>query len=102
MNPEFVTYQKKIMSYLDGSLSKDDHAEFEAFVMTHPEFEELIRSKEDEVNLLKSLIPTAVVSPMMLQGLQSELKTSVYNLLREDSTSTWEKLKLAWEDWISR
>ncbi len=34
-----INYQKKIVSYIDGSLSPDERSEFEAFVRTNPEFE---------------------------------------------------------------
>ena len=36
-------FQKKILGYLDGSLSSEDKSEFEAYVRTHPEFETQIQ-----------------------------------------------------------
>ena len=57
----YKSFEKKIVPYLDGSLSTEEASEFEAFVFTHPEFENKIKSKQQEVELLRSRIPVAVL-----------------------------------------
>lgn len=95
-------YQKKIIPYLDGSLSASDRAEFEAYVHTHPEFESQIRSKEEELALVRSLIPAPVIARDQLDSLENELRESVLNLLREEPRDAWARFKDAWEEWLSR
>ncbi len=99
---EKTVYQKKIIPYLDGSLSQSDKAEFEAYVHTHPEFESQIRSKEDELTLMRSMIPTPVIARDSLDSLENELRESVLNLLREEPRNFWGRMKDAWEEWLSR
>jgi anti-sigma factor RsiW len=98
----YAPFKKQIISYLDGSLSPQDRSEFEAFVATHPEFEADIRTKEDEVNLIKSLVPTALMGRETENSLENEIRTSVFNLMRKERTSIWEKLADAWEELLSR
>ena len=98
----YISFQKKIVSYLDGSLSSDDKSEFEAFVRTHPEFEAQIKTKEDEISLLKSLIPVMTLSKESLESLKNEMKLSILNLLKEEPKSFMEKIKFSWEEWINR
>lgn len=95
-------YQKKIIPYLDGSLSAPERAEFEAYVHTHPEFESQIRSKEEELSLVRSMIPTPVIARDSLDSLENELRESVLNLLREEPRNAWGRIKDLWEEWISR
>ena len=95
-------YQKKIIPYLDGSLSAPERAEFEAYVHTHPEFESQIRSKEEELSLVRSMIPTPVIARDSLDSLENELRESVLNLLREEPRNAWGRIKDIWEEWISR
>jgi hypothetical protein len=102
MMVEKSVYQKKIIPYLDGSLSASERAEFEAYVHTHPEFESQIRTKEDELALVRSLIPTPVIARDQLDTLENELRESVLNLLREEPRNFWGKMKDAWEEWLSR
>jgi anti-sigma factor RsiW len=98
----YKSFEKKITPYLDGSLSKEDTAEFEAFVHTHPEFEEKIQTKRHEIEVLKSYIPSAVLSAEARSGLEEELKASVYNLLKEEQKSLWDNLRIKWEEWLNR
>lgn len=98
----YAPFKKQIISYLDGSLSADERSEFEAFVATHPEFESDIRTKEDEVNLIKSLIPMAIMAKETETSLENEVRTSIFNLLRKERSSVWEKLKDSWEELLSR
>jgi hypothetical protein len=102
MMMEKSVYQKKIIPYLDGSLSSSERAEFEAYVHTHPEFESQIKTKEEELALVRSLIPTPVIARDQLDTLENELRESVLNLLREEPRNFWGKMKDAWEEWLSR
>lgn len=95
-------YQKMIVPYLDGSLSVADRAEFEAFVMTHPEFESQIRVKSEELNFLKGLIPAAIIGKETEISLENEIRDSIFHLLRKEPTSLWERIKYGWEDIVSR
>jgi hypothetical protein len=95
-------YQKKIIPYLDGSLSASEKAEFEAYVHTHPEFESQIKSKEDELSLIRSMIPTPVIARDQLDSLENEMRESVLNLLRDEPRNFMGRMKDAWEEWISR
>jgi hypothetical protein len=98
----YKSFEKKIIPYLDGSLSKDELQEFEAFVMTHPEFETVINNKKAEVDLIKKLIPAAVLSSDAKASLESEFKTSIMNLLKEEPKGFVDRIKLRWEEWSSR
>ncbi len=95
-------YTKKIIPYLDGSLSAPEKAEFEAYVHTHPEFETQIRTKEEELSLVRSMIPTPIIARDALDTLENEIRESVLNLLREEPRNFWGKMKDAWEEWLSR
>jgi anti-sigma factor RsiW len=95
-------YHKKIIPYLDGSLSHDERSEFEAFVQTHPEFEAEIRSKEEEIHLIRSLIPTIAFSPETAESIENEIKQSAFHLLKEPPKNFFHSLKLNIEEWLSR
>lgn len=95
-------YNKKILNYLDGTLSPDEKSEFEAYVRTHPEFESVIEKKELELSYIKSLIPATPMSAEISESLDTEMKLSIFNLLKEEPKNFLEKVKLAWEDWINR
>ncbi len=69
---EYNSYQKKIVPYLDGSLSKDEASEFEAFILTHPEFETQVKNKQQEIQLLKNLIPVARLSKESSETIENE------------------------------
>ena len=99
---EYNSYQKKIVPYLDGSLSKDEASEFEAFVLTHPEFESQIKNKQQEIQLLKNLIPVAQLSKQTVETLESEMRASIFNLLKEEPKGLWDSIRIKWEDWIRR
>ncbi len=98
---QILHYQKKVMSYLDGSLSIEEQAEFEAQVRTNPELEALVKSKEDEMMLLKSLIPAGQVSAESLNSLEAEMKLSIFNLLKKEPKTLTDKVKNIWEDWTN-
>lgn len=98
----YKSFEKKIIPYLDGSLSKDELQEFEAFVMTHPEFEAVINNKKAEVDLIKKLIPAAVLSQDAKASLEIEYKTSIMNLLKEEPQGLVDRIKLRLEEWSNR
>jgi anti-sigma-K factor RskA len=98
----YLSYQKKIISYLDGSLSPDEKAEFEAFVRTHPEFEAHIKNKEDELLLLKAKIPATALTAETLSSLENEMKLSIFNLLKEEPKNFLDRIKDSWEEWTNR
>lgn len=102
LNPIDSKYQKKIIGFLDGSLSPDDKAEFEAYVRTHPAFESQIKKKEEEILFLKSLIPAPVMSQETAQSLNNEMKLSIFNLLKQEPKNFMERLKNSWEEWVNR
>jgi anti-sigma factor RsiW len=95
-------YEKKIVPYIDGSLSKEETAEFEAFVLTHPEFEAQIQSKREEIKTLKSMIPEVYLSKEAHESLASEMRSSIFNLLKEEPKSLVDSLRLKWEEWTNR
>lgn len=97
-----LKYQKKILGYLDGSLSVEDKSEFEAYVRTNPDFEKQIRTKEDELSFLRNLIPAAVMTKETAESLNGEMKLSIFNLLKEEPRNLKDRLKNAWEEWINR
>jgi anti-sigma-K factor RskA len=98
----YLNYQKKIIPYLDGSLSAQERSEFEAFVRTHPDFSPLIKAKEDELLFIKSKIPAPTLSLEGLSSLEGEIKLSIFHLLKESPKNFWDKIKERWEDWSSR
>ena len=99
---QYPQYQKKIIAYLDGSLSPDEKSEFEAFVRTHPEFEAQIKVKEEEFSHLKSLIPAMTLSKESIESIENEMKQSIFNLLKEEPKNFMDRVKNSWEEWINR
>src|SRR5262249_2276296 len=98
----YQSYQKKIVPYLDGSLSKEEVAEFEAFVLTHPDFEIHIKNKQDEIQLLKSMIPNPELSRESAESLENEMRASVFNLLKEEPKGFFDNLRIKWEEFTNR
>lgn len=98
----YTQFQKKIVPYLDGSLSKEETAEFEAFVHTHPEFGTQIKSKEEEIQSLKGMIPMAILTRSSQESLETEIRTSVFNLLKEEPKTLWDSVRLKFEDIFNR
>lgn len=94
-------YNKKITPYLDGSLSADEVSEFEAFVSTHPEYQKKIEKKQEELTLLKELMPASQLSKEGLRALNTELRQSVFHLLKQDPKNPLDRMKQKWEEWIS-
>jgi hypothetical protein len=101
-NPAYKTFEKKIVPYLDGSLHQEELAEFEAFVLTHPDFEARIKSRKEEIQLLKDLIPAAIISPSSKESLELEMKTSIFNLLKEEPKGLMDSLRIKWEEFRIR
>lgn len=97
-----VEFQKKIIPYLDGTLSVEEQSEFEAFVSTHPEFESQIKSKENELSLLRSMIPVVEFSRETQSSLDNEMKQSSFNLLKEEPRNLFDRVKTNLEDWLNR
>lgn len=95
-------YDKKIVPYLDGSLSQEEIAEFEAFVLTHPEFEEKIISKKNEIELIRRMIPNVSMSTATQESLENEIRSSIFNLLKEEPKSLIDNVRLKLEEWTSR
>jgi len=102
MEKAYQSYQKKIVPYLDGSLSKDDKAEFEAFVLTHPEFEEQINFKKNEIELLRNMIPQAILARESAETLENEMRASVFNLLKEEPKGLFDSMRIKWEEFVNR
>jgi anti-sigma factor RsiW len=102
MEKAYQGFQKKIVPYLDGSLSKDEKSEFEAFVLTHPEFEEQINFKKNEISLLQSMIPQAMLTKESAETLENEMRASVFNLLKEEPKSFFDSLRIKWEEFVNR
>lgn len=99
MNTEF---QRKITPYIDGTLNPEERAEFEAFVATHPEVESQVKKKEDELALLKSMIPVVEFSRSTKESLDGEMKQSVFNLLKQEPKNLVDRIKSSFEEWINR
>ena len=98
----YSSYQKKITPYLDGSLSKDETSEFEAFVMTHPEFEIEIKQRQAEIQLLKNLIPATRLTKSSNDTLKSEMRSSIFHLLKEEPSGIFDSVRIKWEEWVNR
>lgn len=98
----YKSFERKIVPYLDGSLSKEETTEFEAFVLTHPEFEEDIRHKKVEIEKLKSMIPVAILTADAQESLENEMRASIFNLLKEEPKTFVDHMKIKWEEWTSR
>lgn len=98
----YKSFERKIVPYLDGSLSKEESTEFEAFVLTHPEFEQEIRHKKVEIEKLKSMIPATVLSGEAQESLENEMRASIFNLLKEEPKSFMDSVKMKWEEWTNR
>lgn len=101
-NGHYNLFQKKIVPYLDGSLSKEETSEFEAFVLTHPEFEIQIKNKQDEIQKLKDMIPAAMLSKESQESIETEMRASIYNLIKEEPRGLFDTIRIKWEDWLIR
>jgi anti-sigma-K factor RskA len=97
-----MNFHKKIVPYLDGSLSQEELSEFEAFVRTHPDFELEIKEKEEQLAVLRKLIPEAAISKDSTLSLEAEVKASVFNLLKQERQTFWGAMKDRFEEWASR
>lgn len=95
-------FEKKIIPYLDGALSKEEHAEFEAYVRTNPELNAKVRARQEEVQLLTEKIPASVLSAASREALETEMRTSIFNLLREEPEGLFDGLRIRWEEFRNR
>lgn len=98
----YRSYEKQITPYLDGSLSKDERAEFEAFVLTHPDFEEKIKTKQEEIELIKGMIPAAQLSFETKESMEREMHASIFNLLKEEPKGFFDSLRIKWEEFRNK
>lgn len=98
----FKQFEKKIVPYIDGSLAPDEVSEFEAFVSTNTDFQNLVQKKMEEVQILKDLIPKVNPDPQTIESLRTEVKASVFNLLKEEPTDFWDSLRLKFEELLTR
>jgi len=100
-NVSYNSFQKKIVPYLDGSLSKEETAEFEAFVLTHPEFENKIKEKRDELETIRAMIPAGLLTKESQESMESEMRTSIYNLIKEEPRGFMDTVRIKWEDFLN-
>jgi anti-sigma factor RsiW len=101
-NNDYILFEKKITPYLDGTLSQEEISEFEAYILTHPEFEERINVRRSEIQDLRKLIPVAIVSQTTLESIQNEMRSSIFNLLKEEPKGIIDRLRIRWEEWRTR
>ncbi len=99
LNQQINRFQKKIMSFLDGTLAPEDRGEFLAFVQTHPEFEREVQKKREEFEQIQNLIPTVQLQPHELESLEREIQQSAFHLLKEEPKNVWDMVKGKIEDW---
>lgn len=102
LNFQYPEFQKKITSYLDGSLNPEERNEFEAFVATHPDFEQHVKKKESELAVIKGLVPSVKPTEDQLLALESEMKESIHHLLGEKPEGLFQKVKLSLVDFLNR
>lgn len=102
LNNQYPEFQRKITSYLDGSLSADERNEFEAFVATHPDFEEQIKKKSSELAVIRGLVPSVKPTPEQIFSLEAEMKESINNLLGERPEGFFNKIKFSILDFLNR
>lgn len=102
MNSNFKSFERKIVPYLDGSLPMDEVSEFEAFVSTHPDFQEQIKNRQQEIQLIRQMIPVALISDESKESLESEMHTSIFNLIKEEPSGLFDSIRIKWEDWQNR
>jgi len=98
----YKLFDKKIVPYLDGTLSSEERSEFEAFVLTNPEFEEKVKKKKVEVELIKQMIPSPEMPQDSLETVDREFRISIFNLLKEEPKTWTDHLKIKLEDWFNR
>lgn len=99
---QYQSFEKKIIPYIDGTLSTDDRNEFEAFVATHPDFQATLKVKQDEIFAIRSLIPNVSLSASSKATLEGEMKTSVFNLIKERPKNIVEYVKNFYQEITNR
>lgn len=100
-NVSYNNFQKKIIPYLDGSLTREETAEFEAFVLTHPEFENKIKEKRNELEAIRAMIPAALLTKSSQESMETEMRTSIYNLIKEEPRGLMDRIRIKWEDFLN-
>ena len=99
---EVDRYKRKITPYLDGSMSDSERSEFEAYVSTHPEFQDVILSKQEELDVLMRMIPTVTLPYDLRHSLSREIEESAFNLLRSEPKNLWDSIKQSVQDLLRR
>lgn len=102
VSSDYKIYKRKMTSYIDGSLTPAETSEFEAFVMTHPEFESELKKKKQEIDLLKNMIPVAELSLEAQEAIEEEMKASIFNLLQEKPEGLFDSIRIKWENRFNR
>ncbi len=100
-NVSYTSFQKKIVPYLDGSLSKEETAEFEAFVLTHPDFENKIKEKRNELESIRAMIPAGIMTKSSQESMEEEMRASIFNLIKEEPRGLMDKIRIKWEDFLN-
>lgn len=95
-------FNKNVTAFIDGSLHPQAQAEFEAFLRTHPEFITHIEAKQAELDYIKSFIPKAEFTRNIKETLNTEIKQSVFLLVRPKNANFFEKIKMSVEEWVNR
>lgn len=95
-------FNKNVTAFIDGSLDGGAQAEFEAFLRTHPEFLPEIETKQAELDYIKSFIPKVELTKEASDSLSSELKQSVFLLVRPKNATFMQKVKMTFEEWMNR
>lgn len=95
-------FNKNVTAFIDGSLDPRTEAEFEAFLRTHPEYLSDIENKQAELDYIKSFIPKVELSREANESLSSELKQSVFLLVRPKNATFLQKAKMTFEEWMNR
>lgn len=102
LNPVFKNFQRKITPYLDGALSPEETSEFEAFISTHPDFEAMIQNKQAEIAMIKQMIPQVNPKEESLESLAFEMRSSIFNLLKDEPQGFFDGIKIKIEEWFNR
>jgi len=102
MNEALTFFNRNVTAFIDGSLAPQSQAEFEAFLRTHPEFINELETKQAELDYIKSFIPKVELSRDVKEALTSELKQSVFLLVRPKNATFFQKLKMSVEEWANR
>ncbi len=101
MSEAFSYFNKNVTAFIDGSLDTNAEGEFEAFLRTHPEYLPEIEAKQAELNYIKSFIPKVELDKDIREAIASELKQSVFLLVRPKHATILQKAKMKIEEWVN-